>query len=217
MLAPPSCDLYSAWVRIGHSLFGLLSHYNAEKGAINECPTLSRAKYSALLKLGNVELLPERVTTDIYTAAPSTPCPACQHDARRVHSHYRRTLADLPLAYTPLWLHLHVRRFFCDNQDCPRRTFSEPVHALTTRSARRTTRLSREQRHLGLDVGGESGARLARRPGYGSQCRYAPSPRPAGACGPNSKAPPPRHRRFCAAQRPGVRYHLGRPPNTSTG
>lgn len=119
----------------------------------------------ALLRLGAAELLPERVTVDVHTTASHAACPACQSEASRVHSHYQRTLADLPLAHIPVQLHLHVRRFFCDNATCGRKTFSEPVPGLTLRYARRTTRLSAEQRHVGLEIGGEPGARLARRQG----------------------------------------------------
>ncbi len=119
----------------------------------------------ALLRLGDAELLPERVTVDVHTTATSAVCPGCSSDACRVHSRYQRTLADLPLAHIPVYLHLHVQRFFCDHGLCPRKTFSEPLPGLALPRARRTTRLLVEQRHLGLEVGGEPGARLARRQG----------------------------------------------------
>lgn len=119
----------------------------------------------ALLKLGEAELLPERVTVAVHTTASEAICPGCQNGARRVHSRYQRTLADLPLAHIPVQLHLHVRRFFCDNTNCRRKTFSELVPGLMLPYARRTTRLFDEQRHLGLEIGGEPGSRLARRQG----------------------------------------------------
>jgi transposase len=106
----------------------------------------------ALLRLGAAELLPERVTVNVHTTASRAACPGCQSETSRVHSHYQRTLADLPLAHVPVQLHLHVRRFFCDNATCRRKTFSEPVPGLTIRYARRTTRLSAEQRHVGLEI-----------------------------------------------------------------
>jgi hypothetical protein len=82
-----------------------------------------------------------------------------------VHSQYQCTLADLPLAHIPVQIHLHVQRFFCDTATCIRTTFREPVPALARRSAHRTTRLTTEQQYLGLELGGEPGARLARRQG----------------------------------------------------
>ena len=119
----------------------------------------------ALVKLGATEILPEQVTVDVHTTASRVTCPDCQRETTRVHSHYQRTLADLPLAHVPVQFHLHVRRFFCDQANCPRTTFSEPVPGLTLPYARRTTRLFAEQRRLGLEIGGEPGARLARRQG----------------------------------------------------
>ncbi len=62
----------------------------------------------ALLKLGNVELSTERVTVDVHITASGSNCPNCQSEASRVHSHYQRTLADLPLAHIPVQLHLKL-------------------------------------------------------------------------------------------------------------
>jgi transposase len=117
----------------------------------------------APLSLGAVELCADHVTVAIHTTAFSARCPGCQSDASRIHSHYQRTLADLPLAQVPVQIHLHVRRFFCDNATCRRKTFCEPVPALAPRYARRTARLLSEQRQVGLELGGEPGARQARR------------------------------------------------------
>jgi transposase len=119
----------------------------------------------APLQLCSADIAQDRVTLDVQTTAASAVCPTCHLNAGRVHSRYQRTLADLPLTHTPVSLQLRVRRFFCDNLACPRRTFSEPVPGLAMPFARRTTRLSKEQRQLGLDLGGEAGARLARRQG----------------------------------------------------
>ncbi|NJO82082.1 MAG: transposase family protein [Blastochloris sp.] len=98
----------------------------------------------ALLRLGAVEIVPERVTVEVHTTASGAVCPGCQRESHRVHSHYQRTLADLPLAHIPVQIHLHVRRFFCDTTTCTRTTFSEPVPGLALRSARRTVRLAME-------------------------------------------------------------------------
>jgi transposase len=40
-----------------------------------------------------------------------------------VHSRYHRVLADPAIGGRPTQLRLRVRRFFCDNTDCDRRTF----------------------------------------------------------------------------------------------
>ena len=110
-------------------------------------------------------LTTDKMHVDIAATASTAPCSNCHSRATRIHSRYHRTLADLPVAKLPLYLRLQVRRFYCDNPACHKRTFSEPVLDLTRPFARRTTRLADEQRQLGLDVGGEVGARTAKRQG----------------------------------------------------
>jgi transposase len=72
-------------------------------------------------------------------------------------------LADLPLQGRPVLLRLRLRRLACTNPACKRRTFSEAVPTVAAAYARRSRRLGDVQRHLGLALGGEAGARLARR------------------------------------------------------
>src|SRR6476646_4259671 len=54
-------------------------------------------------------------------------CPGCHRPSRSVHSRYRRRLADLPSFAATTTLTLQVRRFYCRNPSCPRRTFAEPL------------------------------------------------------------------------------------------
>jgi hypothetical protein len=55
-----------------------------------------------------------------------------------MHSRYQRVLADPAIGGRPTLLRMRVRRFFCDNTACDRRTFVEQVPELTTPYARRT-------------------------------------------------------------------------------
>jgi transposase len=95
----------------------------------------------------------------------SVACPACSSLSDRVHAYYQRTVADLPWAGVPVQLQLSVRRFRCANPSCPRRTFSEPLPEVVAPAARRSSRLATEQRLLGLQVGAEGAARIAKRQG----------------------------------------------------
>jgi transposase len=52
-------------------------------------------------------------------------CPLCQRRSRHQHSHYTRTLADLPCVGDRVVLHLHARRFRCRVRWCRRRIFAE--------------------------------------------------------------------------------------------
>jgi transposase len=57
---------------------------------------------------------------------------------RRAHSSYQRRLTDSPIAGREATIELTVRRFFCDNVACTRKTFVEQVSGLATRFGRRT-------------------------------------------------------------------------------
>lgn len=88
-------------------------------------------------------------------------CPICQQKSGRVHSHYHRTLADLPCTDLRVTLDLQVRRFFCDHPGCPRRIFTERLPGIAAPWARRTSRLADTQTQIGLLTGGSVGEQLS--------------------------------------------------------
>jgi len=100
---------------------------------------------------------------DAHTTRPCQRCPACGRASARVHSRYLRLVRDLPVADRPVRLLLRVRRFFCDDNACPKRTFAERLPVLVPYRARRTPRLTQSLRAIGFAVGGAAGARLATR------------------------------------------------------
>jgi len=79
----------------------------------------------------------------------------------RVHSSYRRRLADLPVAGQPAVLWLTVRRFFCDQDVCSSCTFVEPVHGLTECYGQRSAGLQDALVSIALALAGRAGSRLA--------------------------------------------------------
>ncbi len=99
---------------------------------------------------------------DLTVITSGANCPLCGQLSNRVHSRYRRTLADLPCGGLAVRLEVQARKFFCGNPQCRRRIFAEPLPTLAGRSARRTLRLQDALRWIGLVVGGEAGARLSR-------------------------------------------------------
>jgi transposase len=117
------------------------------------------------LRLTTLTTTDDCIILNLNATQAVAPCPSCGAQSARIHSHYWRTVADLPWAGLPVHLHLSVRRFLCGNAACPRATFAEPLPEVVARSARRTTRLADQQRRLALDVGGEVGARIAQRQG----------------------------------------------------
>src|SRR5437870_3898546 len=93
----------------------------------------------------------------------SAPCPLCATPARRIHSDYGRTLADLPWAQYRVYLQLRVRKWFCRNRQCPRRIFTERLPTVAAPWARRTLRLAQRLVAVALALGGKAGVRLSQR------------------------------------------------------
>jgi transposase len=101
----------------------------------------------------------------VHVARPEAACPLCSQSSTRVHSRYERKLADLPWYGVPVQVILHTRRFFCRTAGCSQRVFTERLPHTVSPYARRTKRLSQAMEWFTLALGGEAGARLARRVG----------------------------------------------------
>ena len=92
-------------------------------------------------------------------------CPGCGSRSSRVHSRYRRTLADLPWEGIPVQISLRARKFFCVDERCTRRIFTEPLPGTVSRYARRSDRASDALSWVTLALGCRARARLARKLG----------------------------------------------------
>src|SRR5688572_16305520 len=77
------------------------------------------------LHLDQVEPADASITLIATMTTPTAVCPACGASAARVHSRYRRTLADLAWAHRRVLIRLGVRRFYCLSPTCARTTFAE--------------------------------------------------------------------------------------------
>jgi len=93
--------------------------------------------------------------------ASTSCCPKCGVVTDRIHSRYRRTVADLSACGRRLVLRLIARRFFCSNVGCSRSVFCERFPGFVGAHARSTESLNAVHRSIGVTVGGEPGARLA--------------------------------------------------------
>lgn len=109
--------------------------------------------------------LGETLTVVIRSTQASALCTYCGTMATHLHSRYQRRLSDVPVSGYPVKLLVEVRRFFCRNASCPRKTFAEAFVPLAKRFAQRTNRLQAALQDLGLVLGAEAGARLSARLG----------------------------------------------------
>jgi transposase len=108
---------------------------------------------------------PANIHIRVQGALSGASCPACHTASQAVHSRYHRHPADLASLGDAVRLDLLMRRFYCRNAACPRRTFAEPLPNLVVPRARRTRRLAAAQGRVGIACGGEAGARLLQRLG----------------------------------------------------
>ena len=103
----------------------------------------------------------------VITVRPSQSfslCPSCGTVSRRIHSHYRRRVRDLPLSGRTVELVIIARRFRCGAVLCGRQIFTERfAEGILASAARRTTRLDGIVHHLGLALGGRPAAMFAKR------------------------------------------------------
>jgi transposase len=110
----------------------------------------------------NAEVTGARLCIWARARAVSAPCPRCGRPSARVHSRYERRLADAAIGGRRVVIRLQVRRLFCDDPGCRRRTFAEQVPGLTARYARKTVLLAGVLQYIAVALAGRAGARLAR-------------------------------------------------------
>lgn len=113
-------------------------------------------------------VLPDRLwisskgmTLELIACRSAVPCPNCARLSHRIHSHYVRTLADLPWQEKAVCIRLHARRFFCTNGQCKTHIFTERFPEFIVPYGRRTLALHQALHLIGLALGGRAGARLA--------------------------------------------------------
>jgi transposase len=100
------------------------------------------------------------IALNLRSQQTSLSCPHCRAPTERVHSHYQRTLADLPWGDWSVRLGLTVRKLFCDNPHCGRRVFTERLPDVVAPWARKTVRLCKRLTAIAAALGGAAGSRL---------------------------------------------------------
>jgi transposase len=116
-------------------------------------------------RLDDITMTDQTIDLKLTAVNLEVVCPCCNQPSCAIHSHYDRTITDLPWAHIQVRLRARVRKFFCRNRACPRKVFTERFPQFVASSSRRTQRLATEQRQLALEQGGEAAARTAARQG----------------------------------------------------
>jgi len=117
---------------------------------------------AALLRLEawSVDDTATQITLRVRSTQATAPCPLCTTPAHHIHSHYERTLADLPWAQYRVRLQLRVHKWFCGNRHCRRHIFTKRLPTIAAPWARRTLRLAQRLVALGVALGGTAGVHL---------------------------------------------------------
>jgi transposase len=113
--------------------------------------------YLSGLRVGAVVGHAKRIVVGASVEVELVSCPGCGMPARRVHTTYQRRVADPAIAGREATIELTVRRFFCDNTECGRKTFVEQVSGLTTGFGRRTLTAQRLVPAVAFALGGRAG------------------------------------------------------------
>ena len=119
------------------------------------------------LQSWNLDTTVQQITLNVSSTQIMAHCPLCHCPTHRVHSRYERTLKDLPVVQFHLIIILVVGKFFCLNDSCPRRIFTERLPAVVAAWARRTARYTDRLKAMALALGGAAAARLSHQMGYG--------------------------------------------------
>jgi transposase len=64
------------------------------------------------LRVERLEPQADHLAIAVVSVRPSSCCPLCAQASSQIHSHYQRTLRDVPCGGRKVVLHLSVRKFF---------------------------------------------------------------------------------------------------------
>ena len=89
-------------------------------------------------------------------------CPYCGYKSGKIHSKYRREIADLPIAQYKVKVVIEVKKYICGNSDCGHKRFAEQLPFAGERS-KRTYRLEEYIREIGLKNSSVEAEKLIRK------------------------------------------------------
>ncbi|MEM7372834.1 MAG: ISL3 family transposase [Bacteroidota bacterium] len=113
------------------------------------------------LKLLKAEISQTLVALDVVSCRSSSRCPLCQTFSSHIQSHYHRRLMDAPWAFRRVRIRLRARRFYCRNDECEQKMFTERFDKEIFPYARRTQRVNDCLEMIGFSCGGKVGADLS--------------------------------------------------------
>ncbi len=124
------------------------------------------------LELESISSKETQVVLVVKTIQSAVPCPCCHQASSRIHSRYKRTVADLPWQSVTVQIELLTRRFFCINKTCRRRIFGERLPRVVAAYGRQTMRLNNALHLIGDQAGWSSWCKVSALVGNACQSGY---------------------------------------------
>ena len=112
------------------------------------------------LKLEQLDRHENFLKATITSKQPTSKCPICGTPSTSLHSHYQRTVQDLPISGSSLCWTLQVRRFRCRKRKCVRHIFCERFTQGLNAYARSTNRTNALFEKTSLSIGASPASSL---------------------------------------------------------
>lgn len=125
-----------------------------------ESDGISRIYLSSGLQIQDIEQSDGVFHVYASSSSEEGTCPYCGHKSSKVHSRYVRIIHDLSILGRSVIIYLEVRKFFCHNHQCEKKTFAEQPGDEVFRYRRRTCRCEKAVARHGLSVSSNSASKL---------------------------------------------------------
>jgi transposase len=112
------------------------------------------------LVIKQIKIENNKISLEVESTTCEASCPICRVESKKIHSRYIRYPIDLAWADRCVVFNLKVKRYFCQNQDCPKRTFAEQFPGIVIPYARRTNRVTEKQQRISVNTCARTAERL---------------------------------------------------------
>jgi transposase len=101
-----------------------------------------------------------KVILSVLSTRRKSKCPGCKKYSTRLHGYYFRKVNDLPMLGRSVFINLKVGKYYCQNNRCSRKVFTERFTDHFLPYKRSTTRLTEKLLKVALLMGGNPGKKL---------------------------------------------------------
>ena len=105
------------------------------------------------------QIVGDYIIVYVESARDEAACPYCGKTSSRIHSTYDRSFQDLPIQGKKVYINIINRKYFCDSQDCPNKTFAESFDCLKPK-AKKSERLIDEIMKISVEVSSVAASKL---------------------------------------------------------